>query len=165
MQLATSDLYRDFILLDSCDAVAVDKFLDSKACKGPTNVYRGSSVTSKGRKSFQSPSRQSGGTAQKFSAKKQHDANLIQSPCVDRRFESNDCSIGCSPPACDFPADRNDGFGMEDAYSEPGNLDDSDGDDDLWKPLNPHAPGNLKVKPYKKGYSGFFHLKTGVFSI
>ncbi|KAI3459254.1 hypothetical protein Pfo_015917 [Paulownia fortunei] len=148
--LATSDLYRDFILLDACDAVAVDNFLDSKAGKGPSNVYWGSSVTSKGRKSFQSPSRQSGGTGQKLSVKKKQDANLNQSPCVDRVFEPNDCNIGCSPPACDFPAGRNDGMGVGDGYSEPGDLDDSDNDDDPWKPLNPHVPGNLKIKPYKK---------------
>ncbi|KAK6146186.1 hypothetical protein DH2020_020055 [Rehmannia glutinosa] len=147
--LGTSDLYRDFILLDSCDAVAVDSFLDSKAGRGPINVCRGTSVTSKGRKSFLSPLRQPGGTGQKSSVKKPQGANLNQSPCVDHGFESNDGDIGCSPP-CDFPADRNDGFGMGDQYSEPGDLDDSDDDDDPWKPLNPHATGNLKVKPYKK---------------
>ncbi|PIN12049.1 hypothetical protein CDL12_15338 [Handroanthus impetiginosus] len=150
--LATNDLYRDFILLDSCDAVAVNNFLDSKTGKGHTNAYRGSSVTSKGRKSFQSPSRQSCGTAQKLSIKKKQDTNLNQSPRLDPAFESNDCNIGCSPPACDFASDRNDGFGMGDEYPEPGQLDDSDDDDDddPWKPLNPHQPGSLKVKPYKK---------------
>ncbi|XP_057806042.1 condensin-2 complex subunit H2 [Salvia miltiorrhiza] len=147
--LATCDLYRDFILLDSCDAIAVDNFLDSKAGKGPSNVYGISSVTSKGRKSFQSPSRRSGGTAQKLSAKKKNDANPFQSPCVDKRFESNDCNIGHTPPACDF-ANHDDGFGTGDAYSEPGDFDDSDDDNDPWKPLNPHEPGNLKVKPYKR---------------
>lgn len=147
--LAACDLYRDFILLDSCDAVAVDNFLDSRAGKGPSNAYRASSVTTKGRKSFQSPSRQSGGTAQKLSAKKKIDANLFQSPCVDQRFEPNDCNIGRSPPACDLPAGEDDGCGMGEASSEPGDFNDSD-DDDPWKPLNPHAPGSLKVKPYKK---------------
>ncbi|KAH6780145.1 hypothetical protein C2S52_011382 [Perilla frutescens var. hirtella] len=148
--LATCDLYRDFILLDSCDAVAVDSFLDSRGGKGPTNFYKASSITSKGRKNFLSPSRQSGGTAQKLSAKKKNDTNLFQSPCADQRFESNDCNIGHSPlPASDFHADWDNGFGTGDAYSDPGDANDSD-DDDPWKPLNPHAPGNLKVKPYKK---------------
>lgn len=155
MQLAACDLYRDFILLDSCDAVAVDNFLDSRAGKGPSNAYRASSITSKGRKSFQSPSRQSGGTAPKLSAKKKNDADLLQSPCADQRFEPNDCDIGRSPPpACDFPMDEDDGCGMGDAYSEHGD----ESDDDPWKPLNPHAPGSLKVKPFKKGFSGFSTL-------
>ncbi|KAL0434038.1 UNVERIFIED_CONTAM: Condensin-2 complex subunit H2 [Sesamum latifolium] len=132
------------------DAVAVDNFLDSKVGKGQSNVYRASSATSKGRKSFQSPSRQSEGNGHKLSVKKKQDANLAQSPCVDRGFESNYCSTGCSPPAYDFPSD-NDGFRMRDGNSEPGDFDDSDDDDDdPWKPLNPHEPGNLKVKPYKK---------------
>ncbi|KAL0323448.1 UNVERIFIED_CONTAM: Condensin-2 complex subunit H2 [Sesamum angustifolium] len=147
--LATNDLYRDFILLDPCDAVAVDNFLDSKVGKGQSNVYRASSATSKGRKSFQSPSRQSEGNGHKLSVKKKQDANLARSPCVDRGFESNYCSTGCSPPAYDFPSD-NDGFRMQDGNSEPGDFDDSDDDDDPWKPLNPHEPGNLKVKPYRK---------------
>ncbi|XP_011071435.1 condensin-2 complex subunit H2 isoform X2 [Sesamum indicum] len=147
--LATNDLYRDFILLDPCDAVAVDNFLDSKVGKGQSNVYRASSATSKGRKSFQSPSRQSEGNEPKLSVKKKQDANLAQSPRVDRGFESNYCSTGCSPPAYDFPSD-NDGFRMRDGNSEPGDFDDSDDDDDPWKPLNPHEPGNLKVKPYKR---------------
>ncbi|KAK4433906.1 Condensin-2 complex subunit H2 [Sesamum alatum] len=147
--LATNDLYRDFILLDPCDAVAIDNFLDSKVGKGQSSVYRASSAASKDRKSFQSPSRQSEGNGHKLSVKKKQDANLAQSPCVDRGFESNYCSNGCSPPAYDFPSD-NDGFAMRDGNSEPGDFDDSDDDNDPWKPLNPHEPGNLKVKPYKK---------------
>ncbi|KAK4477845.1 hypothetical protein RD792_017108 [Penstemon davidsonii] len=140
--LATNDVYRDFILLDSCDAVEVDNFLNCKAGKGPTNGYRGSSVTSKGHKSFQSPSRRSGGTAHKSVGKKQ-DASLTHSPCVDHGFESNDCNMGPSPPADDFPDGNSHGFGdLVDS--------DDDDDDDPWKPLNPHEPGNLKVKPYKK---------------
>ncbi|GFQ07324.1 condensin-2 complex subunit h2 [Phtheirospermum japonicum] len=145
--LGTSDLYRDFILLDSCDAVAVDSFLDSKAGRGPTNIYRGSSVISKGRKSFFSPTRQSGGAGLKLSVRKTHDANLPRSPLVDNGFESNDGNVGCST-ACDF-TDGNDDFGMGDRYSEP-DSDGEDNNDDPWKPLNPHETGNLKIKPYKK---------------
>lgn len=158
MQLATCDLYRDFILLDSCDAVAVDNFLDSKGGKGPSDAFRASSVTSKGRKSFQSPSRQSGGIAHKSSAKKKNDANPFQSPRVDQRFETNDCNLGRSPPACEF-VDHDDGFGMGDGYSEPEDFNDTD-EDDPWKPLNPHEPGNLKVKPYKKGLFLILHFNV-----
>ncbi|KAI7980709.1 Condensin-2 complex subunit H2 [Camellia lanceoleosa] len=38
---------------------------------------------------------------------------------------------------------------MDDRYSEPGDLDD---EDDPWKPLNPYEPGNLRAKPFKKGF-------------
>ncbi|KAL2464159.1 Condensin-2 complex subunit H2 [Forsythia ovata] len=150
-QLATNDLYRDFILLDSCDAVAVDDFLNGgcKAGKGQTNVYRGSSLTSKGRKSFRSPIRQSGGTGNKLSVGKNLDNNFARSPFVNPVNESNYYNVGSSPPGHDFPDDNNDESGMGDGYPEPGDLDESD-DDDPWKPLNPHEPGNLKVKPYKK---------------
>lgn len=149
MQLATTDVYRDFILLDTCDAVCVDYFLDSKSGKGLHNIYQGSgSVASKGRKSFQSPSRYSG---QKLSAKKRQDTTIFGSPRVDHGVEFDGNNIGCSSPN-DFPADRNDEFEMGCGYSGPGDLDDSDdAEDDPWKPLNPHEPGNLRVKPYKRG--------------
>ncbi|CAA0834829.1 Condensin-2 complex subunit H2 [Striga hermonthica] len=150
--LGASDLYGDFILLDTCDAIAVDNFLSSKAGSDPTNIHWGSSVISKGRKSFLSPSRQSGGAGQKSSVKKPQDANLAQSPCVNHGFEPNASNIRSSP-ATDFPG-INDDFGMGDRYSEHGDMhvddDDDDDDDDPWKPLNPHEPGNLKIKPYKK---------------
>ncbi|KAG8369897.1 hypothetical protein BUALT_Bualt14G0061200 [Buddleja alternifolia] len=140
--LATNDLYRNFILLDACDAVAVDDFLDRKASQGPSYVYRGSSMTSKGHKSFLSPSRRSGGTCHKLSVGKKQDANLPKSP-IANLFESNECHMQSSPPAFDCSADDI-GFGTE-------HMDNSDGDDDdPWKPLNPHGQGNLKVKPYKK---------------
>ncbi|XP_059632760.1 condensin-2 complex subunit H2 isoform X2 [Cornus florida] len=144
--LATNDFYRDFILLDPCDAVAVNDFLsDDNNGKGKNSVYRGSSLTSKSRKIFQSPTRRSGGTCQKLSVGKNQDANVNRSPLVDHGFEFNDCNINPDPP------DHNNcGFEMDDGYSEPGDLDDSDDEDDPWKPLNPHEPGNLKVKPFKK---------------
>ncbi|KAL3641930.1 Condensin-2 complex subunit H2 [Castilleja foliolosa] len=145
--LGTSDLYRDFILLDSCDAVVVDSFLDSKGGRAPTNACRGSSIISKGRKSFLSPTRQSVGAGPKLSVRKTQDANLPQSPLVDYAFVSNDGNVGCST-ADDF-TDGNDDFGIGDQYSEP-HSDCDDDNDDPWKPLNPHETGNLKVKPYKK---------------
>ncbi|CAI9779746.1 unnamed protein product [Fraxinus pennsylvanica] len=149
--LATNDLYRDFILLDSCDAVAVNDFLngDCKVNKGQTNFYRGSSLTSKGRKSFQSPIRQSGGAGSKLSAGKNLDNNFTRSPFVNLVNESNDYNVGPSSPGHDLPDDNNYESGMGDGYPETGNWDESD-EDDPWKPLNPHEPGNLKVKPYKK---------------
>lgn len=151
MQLATNDLYRDFIPVDPCNAVAVRDFLKGDgADKGHNGAYRGSSLNSKIRKGFQSPTRRSGGTAHKSG--KRHDANLNQSPWVNCSFDVNDCNLGPDPPACDIPANSHGGFHMDDEFSEQGDLDDSDyDDDDLWKPLNPHEPGNLKAKPSKKG--------------
>ncbi|CAI9765850.1 unnamed protein product [Fraxinus pennsylvanica] len=149
--LANNDLYRDFILLDSCDAVAVNDFLngDCKAGKGQTNFCRGSSLTSKGHKSFQSPIRQSGGNGNKLAVGKNPDNNFTHSPFINPFIESNDYNVGSSPPAHGFPDDNNDESEMGNGYPEQGDLDESD-DDDPWKPMNPHEPGNLKVKPYKK---------------
>ncbi|CAN4104694.1 unnamed protein product [Withania somnifera] len=158
--LATCELYRDFILLDACDSVTVDGFLDSEntAGKGLNNSYRGSSLKSKYRKGFSSPTGLSGGTDNKSSARKNQDANLHQSPGVpeyDPATLNNDPleldpgNLNNDPFSSDIPDKIDDAHGREDGYSEPRDLDDSD-DEDPWKPLNPHEPGNLKVKPYKK---------------
>ncbi|XP_044479957.1 condensin-2 complex subunit H2-like isoform X2 [Mangifera indica] len=138
--LATSDLYRDFILLDPCDAVAVNDFLEGgQVGKGHNGAYRGSAS----RKSFQSPTRCSGGTANKPSIRKKKDANLNPSPSLN---------MGHDPPAFDDVGESNHEFDMEDRYSEPRNLDSNsdEEEEDPWKPLNPHEPGNLKVIPFKK---------------
>lgn len=146
--LATNDLFQDFILLDSSDAVAVIDFLNSqsKAGKLHNDVCRGSSLNCKSCKSFQSPTRRSGGTGHKLSAQKYQDAEINQSPLVDHGVKLNDHGVGSSLPAYDFPGDDGGHFNMENEYAES---DDSDSDDP-WKPLNPHELGNLKVKPYKR---------------
>lgn len=153
-------------MLDSCDAVAVNDFLngDCKANNGQTNFYRGSSLASKGRKSFQSPIRQSGGTGNKLSVGKNLDNNFTQSPFVDPVNKSNDYNVGSSSLGHDFPDDNNDESGTGDGYPEPVDLDESD-DDDPWKPLNPHEPGSLKVKPYKKGCSSVYFPFRFVYNI
>ncbi|KAF5738730.1 condensin-2 complex subunit H2 isoform X2 [Tripterygium wilfordii] len=137
--LATNDLYRDFILLDPCDAVTVDNFLKGDASiKRQNNAYRGSSVS----KNFQSPTRRSGGTTHKSSIRTNQDANINRSVAVCRGFENTSDNFEYG----DLEIDIND------RYSDPGELDasDADDDDDLWKPLNPYEPGNLKVKPFRK---------------
>ncbi|KAJ6430877.1 hypothetical protein OIU84_018392 [Salix udensis] len=144
--LATNDLYQDFILLDPCDALAVNDFLKAEGtAKAQNGPYRGSSI----RKTFQSPTRHSGGTAHKPSLGKNWDANPIPSPVAGCGFGVNDCKIRPDSPVNDN-FDKNPGFDMEDRYSESENAEDSDDNDDPWKPLNPHEPGNLKVKPFKK---------------
>lgn len=145
--LATNDLYQDFILLDPCDAVVVDDYLkDDGADKRQYGTYRSNSA----RKGFQSPTIRSGGTAHKSSLRKNQDANVNLSPIFDRSFEPNDCNMGSDPANCDHAEDINGGFDMDDRHSDPEDLDESDADDDPWKPLNPHEPGNLRVKPFKK---------------
>ncbi|XP_062150325.1 condensin-2 complex subunit H2 isoform X3 [Alnus glutinosa] len=145
--LATSNLYQDFILLDPCDAVAVHEFLKGdKAGKGQNGTHKRSSA----RKSFQSPSRRSGGSARRSSLGKRQDANHNQSPLADCSLNFNNNNAGADPPACDNFDDNNCGFDMDDRYSEPRDLDDDDDDNNPWKPLNPHEPGNLKVKPFRK---------------
>ncbi|XVF38754.1 hypothetical protein REPUB_Repub20aG0129000 [Reevesia pubescens] len=146
--LATNDLYQDFVLLDPCDAIAVDNYLKGdEAGKGEYGTHRGSSR----RKSFQSPTWRSGGTAHKSSLGKNKDVNFNQSPKVDCGFGINDCNKGPDPPAADDFGNLDSGFDMDDRYSEPRDLDDLDDDDnDPWKPLNPHEPGNLKARPFRK---------------
>lgn len=145
MQLATCDLYQDFIPLDSCDAVAVDSFLnnDDILGKGLNNSCRGNSVGSKNQKCFLSPTRCSAVTANKFSARKNQDANFYVSPRVEPEFDP-----GSYNGDCDMPDNYDDGYEGEDGYPELRDADDSD-DEDPWKPLNPHEPGALKVKPHK----------------
>ncbi|XP_022749041.1 condensin-2 complex subunit H2 isoform X2 [Durio zibethinus] len=145
--LAKNDLYQDFILLDPCDAVAVDDYLKGEAGKGEYGTYTGSSR----HKSFQSPTWRSGGTAHKTTLGKNTNANVNQSPKVDCSFGVNDCNMGPNHPAADNFGNADHEFDADDRYSEPRDLDDSDDDEnDPWKPLNPHEPGNLKVRPFRK---------------
>ncbi|XP_015959667.1 condensin-2 complex subunit H2 [Arachis duranensis] len=143
--LSTTDLYQDFILLDTSDAVAVDEFLkDSKANAAQNVANRGAST----RKSFLSPTRNSEGGANKSSVAKSQHANSNCSPKVDCHDDDN---VRPSSPVsggidnCDF------GYNMDDGCNAFRDSDNSDvDDDDPWKPLNPHEPGNLKVKPFRK---------------
>ncbi|KAF9677977.1 hypothetical protein SADUNF_Sadunf08G0164100 [Salix dunnii] len=144
--LATNDLYQDFILLNPCDAIAVDDYLKADDTrKAHYGSYRGSSVC----KTFQSPTRHSGGTAHKPSLGKNQDANPMQPPVAGCGFQVNEYKTGPDPLVHDN-FDNNHGFDIEDTYSEPENAEDLDDDDDPWKSLNPHEPGNLKVKPFEK---------------
>lgn len=150
MQLATNDLYKDFILLDACDAVAVDEFLNGNDEVNKTkNNSRGSSIGSKSRKTFMSPSRRSGGfmSPSRRSAGKTVDPGPSQNAYDDKKFETNDHHMD------------DHGFDMDDGFSQPEAFDDdSDEEDeeDPWKPLNPHEKGNLKIKPFKKGLYEMF---------
>ncbi|CAN6892825.1 unnamed protein product [Brassica oleracea] len=144
--LATTHLYRDFILLDPCDAVVVNEFLgDSYAGKRRNSARRGSSA----RKSFHSPVGRSGGSARRSSVGKNQGTNFNQSPVNGNGPDAQNCDQGCqSPPAF---GDNDHGFDMDNDHGGTMDLSDTDADeDDPWKPLNPYEPGNLKVKPFKK---------------
>ncbi|PKI48571.1 hypothetical protein CRG98_031036 [Punica granatum] len=142
--LATHDLFEDFILLDSGDAVAVNDFLkDGK-------VQNGGQRASSARKTFQSPRSRSGAAGSRSSAGKSHGVDMNKSPDAGFNTQVNNFDAAPDPPAFDDFANGEFSFNMDNGYAEP--RDDSDDDDnhDPWKPLNPHESGNLKVKPYKK---------------
>ncbi|CAH8354357.1 unnamed protein product [Eruca vesicaria subsp. sativa] len=135
--LATTHLYRDFILLDPCDAVAVNEFLGgSYTGKGKTSSHRGSS----GRKSFHSG--RSGGSARRSS---------LGNNQGSKGPDAQNCDQGSHPPSPPDFGDNDHGFDMDNDHGGTMDLNDTDDDeDDPWKPLNPYEAGKLKVKPFKK---------------
>ena len=145
MQLSTTDLYQDFILLDTSDAIAVHEFLkSSKAATTQNDANRGTSA----RKSFLSPGH-TGGSARRLSAAKNQGANNC-TPKLNCGFD--DENVRPSSPASAGLDDFNYGFDMDHGCDASRDSDNSDEDnDDPWKPLNPHEPGNLRVKPFRKG--------------
>ncbi|CAM8995044.1 unnamed protein product [Rhodiola kirilowii] len=150
--LATCELYRDFILLDPCDAATVDDYLkDNDYGKGNCNADRGSCLGPRSGKSFFSPLRQPGGSGHKSSTKRNLDNNL-KSPSIKGTFETTDYDMDAGPSTCGIPPNDDFNFDMNDDYSdhEDINNDDEEDEDDPWKPLNPHEQGNLKIRPFKK---------------
>lgn len=141
--LSTTDLYQDFILLDTSDAVAVHEFL--KGSKVGTTQNESNKETSM-RKSFLSPGR-GGGSARRSSAAKSQCANSNSSPKLNCGFDDENVQPGSASAGLD---DCNYGFNMDDGCDASRDSDNSDDDNDPWKPLNPHEPGNLRVKPFRK---------------
>ncbi|CAH8328643.1 unnamed protein product [Eruca vesicaria subsp. sativa] len=147
--LATTHLYRDFILLDPCDSVAVNDFLgDNYAGKGRNSSRRGSSA----RKSFLSPVGRSGGSARRRSSVgKNLRTNFNLSPVRGSAPDAQNCDQESQPPPPPPFEDNDHGFDMDNDHGGTMDLSDTDADeDDPWKPLNPYEPGKLKVKPFKK---------------
>lgn len=148
LQLATTDLYRDFVLLDTSDADALNEYLrGNKVETGQSGAYRGSS----NRKSFHSPRGRSAGSAHKNSAAKSQQANANFTPLPNLRFDADNIPIS-SPASAGF-ANCNIGLHADDGCDAYPSNNSSDDEDDPWKPLNPHEPGNLRVKPFRKGFS------------
>nr|CAB3458103.1 unnamed protein product [Digitaria exilis] len=153
MQLATCDFYGDFLLLDPCDAPAVFEFLQGK-CSGKENgmAHQGSSAPSKSRPNvFTSPNGRSVGTGRKSApGKLQEDLDPTQEnpgqsnaeATPDNKNTNLDGSYWSDPVDPVIPGDY-----LPDPDDDPVG---DDSDDDPWKPLNPHEPGNLKIKPYRR---------------
>ncbi|XP_017702185.2 condensin-2 complex subunit H2 isoform X2 [Phoenix dactylifera] len=151
--LATCDCFSDFLLLDPCDAGAVYDFLKTNAA-GKENIalHRGSSIRSKTRHNIlTSPTGRFGATAHKSSIGKNQGVNLNPTMENNHAFEINNDNHRSGPHVdTDHPDDdmchvEKPNLGFSDV------MDDSDdNNDDPWKPLNPHEPGNLKVKPFRK---------------
>ncbi|KAI3961156.1 hypothetical protein MKX01_035742 [Papaver californicum] len=152
--LSTCDLYEDFILLDPCDAGEIQKFI--KGSRAAVS-HRASSVRSKGRKIFGQTLSRTGGTGCRKSTQK-HDVNLEKSPMIGC---NHDNSVSQDPPDYSFPENESHGDDNNDYHGDDNNgggysvhesmPEDDNDDNDPWKPLNPHEPGTLKVKPFKKG--------------
>ncbi|XP_066400105.1 condensin-2 complex subunit H2-like isoform X1 [Miscanthus floridulus] len=149
--LATCDFYGDFLLLDPCDAPAVFDFLQGKHSGKENSVaHQGSSAPSKSRANvFTSPNLRSAGTGRKSAAGKvlggldPTQENPDQSSTQETSPDDNHWSDPVQPSFADdvempHPDDIEDPVGD---YSD---------DEDPWKPLNPHEPGNLKIRPYRR---------------
>ncbi|XP_037438080.1 condensin-2 complex subunit H2-like [Triticum dicoccoides] len=150
--LATCGFYGDFVLLDPCDAPAVFAFLQGKkSCKEDILPHRGGSAPSKARhKAFTSPNARSGGTARRKTPGEVL-GNAVQ-PEIEKPQEMNP---GKSPAKdwSDHPGDLTPDPSMSQPdYVDPGSPDpgDDSDDEDPYKSLDPHEPGNLKIIPYKR---------------
>lgn len=142
--LATCDFYGDFLLLDPCDAGGIDSFLqNSTSHKEQFSTHKG--ITPSGQKmrenDFRSPVRKSGGSF-KPSLKKGQNVNNTESSVEYNPFDEDSVLSG---------PDTTQNYGEESHSGFADTQDDFDEDEDPWKPLNPHEPGNLKIKPFRKG--------------
>ncbi|MQM19414.1 hypothetical protein Taro_052418 [Colocasia esculenta] len=154
--LSTCNFYGDFLLLDPCDAEAVCNFLRGKDnVKECSAAVRGSLLRSNTRSSFCSPLvGKSGGKGHKLTPGKKQDVNLNCSLENNFTTDAGDKNAFTRPHVDHDSAENDICHGNEADAGYPGNegcTDDGDDDDDPWKPLNPHEPGNLRIKPFKKG--------------
>lgn len=153
--MATCEFYNDFLLLDPCDARSVNDFLNATPDKGkePEPFNPGSTIKSKNRQSaYKSPS------ARKSSRRKNKENEGVN---VDEGVNLED-AFECEAGENDANWNNNDyDMGPQDApyFGVSDGEDDSEGDDnDPWKPLNPHEPGTLRLKPFKKGMNSISNI-------
>uniref|UniRef100_A0A0D9WZH5 Condensin-2 complex subunit H2 n=1 Tax=Leersia perrieri TaxID=77586 RepID=A0A0D9WZH5_9ORYZ len=166
--LATCGFFGDFLLLDPCDAPAVSDFLRGKHFGNKDKFSnRGSSARSKSRANvFSSPNGRSGGTGHRPTSGKVQEGNPDQTqennPDQSQEMNANqtqesinDLNINdWSDHHVDHDFPDNDMPHPDDADAgcpyAAGDSDSEDDDSDPWKPLNPHEPGNLKIRSYRK---------------
>eukprot|EP00253_Pinus_taeda_P009310 PITA_09310 len=170
-QIATSSLHRDFLLLDPCDADAVDKYLNvNKGADNGTPNHLSSSARRRTprtpKNGLSTPGKRAGSVQKSVVSKGPQSA--IKHP----EFNEVGCSQGASDiwdrtaartyeAHCgqDMGNDKNHDFCSpykgfdEDSFGGHASIEDDfeDDEDDPWQPLNPHEPGDLPVKPYRRG--------------
>ncbi|KAJ3670437.1 hypothetical protein LUZ60_010761 [Juncus effusus] len=144
--LATCEFYKDFLLLDPCDAESINSFLQEK--ENEKQKQKENSIRSKNPKSTS----KSAYSIHKENLENQ--TNLDQNENLEGGFEpqerENDMDFNNDDGFCennfDMSPHNEPNFNNFDNISE-----NSDGEfSDPWKPLNPHEIGSLKVKPFKK---------------
>ncbi|CAN8259081.1 unnamed protein product [Cochlearia groenlandica] len=146
--LATTHLYRDFILLDPCDSVVVNEFLGDNYA-GMAKTYTPKSKGSSVRKSFRSSVGRSGGSARRSSVRKNQGTKFNLSPIEGSGPDVQNCDQGYQPPP--VFGDNDHDFDMGNEHGGTLDMSDTDSDeDDPWKPVGPYEPGKLKVKVFKK---------------
>lgn len=151
MQLSTCSFFGDFLLLDPCDAEAVHNFISDKdKVKERSVTHKASMPRMNAQSSLHSPSEE------KSAVKSHKPTGMKQGVAFDQPFESNFASgVGLndtSPgPSAGHDSPGNNGDHQDEPeFGYPDINDDSDEDDDPWKPLNPHEAGNLRIKPFKR---------------
>ncbi|ONM57753.1 Condensin-2 complex subunit H2 [Zea mays] len=147
--LATCDFYGDFLLLDPCDAPAVFDFLQGKHSGKENSVaHQGSAAPSKSQANiFTSPNARSVGTGRKSAPGKVLGG-------LDPTQENQSSTQETSPDNKHWSDPVEPSFADDVEMHPPDDIEDPVGDysddEDPWKPLNPHEPGNLKIRPYRR---------------
>lgn len=138
--------------MDPCDAQGIDSFLQKNVLsKEQTSTYQGTSGRPNTNENVsQTPIGRSLGSI-KASLRKSQKFNVIETSEDDHVFDTDGVN--------EFSETHSDRNHLKDKYNGEETLfgnedgqDDADEDEDPWKTLNPHEPGNLKVKPFKKGF-------------
>ncbi|GJN11616.1 hypothetical protein PR202_ga29817 [Eleusine coracana subsp. coracana] len=155
--LATCNFYGNFLLLDPCDAPAVFDFLQGKSSgKENSAAHQRSSVRSIRRTSaFTSPDGRSVGTGRRLNPEEgQGDPDPTQekNPDQSQGINENETQQNISNFSLGGNDWSYDDMPPSDGAAEcPDDGDDSD-EEDPWRPLDPHEPGNLKIRPYRRGH-------------
>eukprot|EP00249_Psilotum_nudum_P022618 c28585_g1_i1 orf=145-2379(+) len=171
-QISTSSLHRDFLLLDPCDANAVDEYLMMDGAHGreetpgcPSSVARRRTP----RGNFSTPGRK-GGVAQDVDNSKGNGSALRNAasgnslPTSDK-MDSWHTNFGGEEMWDDTCIVKDAGLGGrneggkhvinqeidDDAEVQVDGGFEEEEEDDPWVPLNPHELGTLLVKPYRRG--------------